>query len=210
MHGSTSKTGTKTGGAMYSFSLLITRGALQRDPPATEQLWSLTGREAENEPQGEFGLAKDNTWAWQGRAATQRLYYCPKIHNIIFMIFNCQLGLCCKPGCLDWVQKIWTAHENLFLFKLKSPAAFTCISTGWCQSHRESSWAKTTLAQTDDAHLTSKAKKKVNVPKAHPWFSILILIEGYFLINYFLQGPSSTYTFQNTTTGLFRVVALYF
>lgn len=101
-----------------------------------------------------------------------------KLHNIIFMIFNCQLGLCCKPGCLDWVQKIWTAHENFFLFKLKSPAAFTCISTGWCQSHRESSWAKMTLAQTDDAHLTSKAKKKVNVPKPHPWFSILILIEG--------------------------------
>ena len=211
MHGSTSKMGAKTGGARYSFSLLIAHKALQRDLPATEQPWSLTGEEAENEPWEEFGLAKDNTSAWQGRAATQRLYYCPEIHNFIFMIYNCQLGLCSRTGCLGWVQKIWTAHENVFLFKLKSLAAFTCISTDWCRSHRESSWAKKTLAQTDDARLRSKAKKKINRPKPNPWFSVLILIAKVFPGQFFsTRARHGTYTFHNAATGLFRVVASYF
>lgn len=190
MHGSNSKMGAKTRGARCSFSLLITPRALQRDLPATEQPWSLTGGEAEDEPQREFGLAKDNTSAWQGRAATQRLHYCPEIESLIFLIVNCQLGLCSKPGCLSWVQKIWTAHENLSLFKMKYLAAFTCISTDWCQYHREPSRAKTTFAQTDDARLTSKAKKTPH--RAQAWslnFSLNFDCKGISWSILFSKGP---------------------
>lgn len=155
-----------------------------------EQPWSLTGGEAENEPQGEFGLAKDNTSAWQGIATTQRLHYCPEIPNFIFLSFNCQLGLCSKPACLGWVQKIWTAHENLSLFKLKSLAAFTGVTTDWCQFHRESSCAKMTSAQTDDARLTRQKKSTCPIPD----FPSRFWLQRHFLINSFLQGPSTAHT----------------
>lgn len=88
MHGSTSKEGTKAGGGRYSFSLLMAHRALQRILTATEQPQSLTAGEAENEAQGEFGWAKEKVSPWQGRAATQSWYYCPKILHVIFPIIE--------------------------------------------------------------------------------------------------------------------------